>query len=129
MWVCASFFESAPDPQGAPPSRSKVALISRSVSDYSDRADQARIILDIVPVKAPGEAAISLGHFAFPIGRPRKNHPLEITLGYDEHGMVSVVACDPDTGREVERDPAGSAHPMDRILAQKALLDSVPLRE
>ena len=43
--------------------------------------------------------------------------------------MVGVVACDPDTGREVERDLAGSAHPMDQILAQKALLDSAPLRE
>src|SRR5262245_41111475 len=32
MRVRASFFESAPDPQVAPPSRSKVALISRSVS-------------------------------------------------------------------------------------------------
>ena len=101
----------------------------RTITYYSNRADQARIILDIVQVKAPGEAAISLGHFAFPIDRPRKNHPLEITLGYDELGMVSVVACDPDTGREVQRDLAGSAHPMDRILAQKALLVSVPLRE
>ena len=101
----------------------------RTITYYSNRADQARIILDIVQVKAPCEAAISLGHFAFPIDRPRKNHPLEITLGYDEHGMVSVVACDPDTGREVQRDLAESAHPMDRILAQKALLVSVPLRE
>ena len=43
--------------------------------------------------------------------------------------MVSVVVCDPDTGREVQRYLAGSAYPMDRILAQKALLASVPLRE
>ena len=41
--------------------------------------------------------------------------------------MVSVVARDPDTGREVKRDFAGEAHPMDRILAQKALLDNVRL--
>jgi hypothetical protein len=80
-------------------------------------------------VKAPGEPAISLGYFAFPIDRPRKNHPLEITIGYDELGMVRVVARDPDTGREVQMDLTGSQHPMDRILAQKALLDSVPLCE
>jgi hypothetical protein len=43
--------------------------------------------------------------------------------------MVSVVACDPDTGREVQRDVAESAHPMDQIPAQKAILDSVTLRE
>jgi hypothetical protein len=32
-------------------------------------------------VKAPGEAVISLGHFAFPIDRPRKYHPVAIALG------------------------------------------------
>jgi hypothetical protein len=53
----------------------------RTITYYSNRADQARLILDIVQVKAPGEATISLGHFAFPIDRPRKNHPLAITLG------------------------------------------------
>ena len=103
-----------------------VSLSAMSISSLSSVRDA---IDDIVQVKAPGEAAISLGHWALPIDRPRKNHPLEIALGYDELGMVSVVACDPDTGREVQRDLAGSAHPMDRILAQKALLDSVPLRE
>ncbi len=101
----------------------------RTTTYYTNRADQARIILDIVQVKAPGEPPISLGHFAFPVDRPRKNHPLEITLGYDEHGMVRVLARDPDTGRAVQRDFTGSAHPMDRILAQKALVDSVHLCE
>jgi len=99
----------------------------RTMTYYTNRADQARIVLDIVQVKAPGEPPIRLGYFAFPLDQPRKNHPLEITLGYDEHGMVSVVARDPDTGREVKRDFTGSAHPMDRILAQKALLENVRL--
>jgi molecular chaperone DnaK len=101
----------------------------RTITYYTNRADQARIILDVVQVKAPGEPPISLGHFAFPVDRPRKNHPLEITVGYDEHGMVSVMARDPDSGREVRRDYTGSAHPMDRILAQKALVESVRLCE
>jgi hypothetical protein len=63
------------------------------------------------------------------VDRPRKNHPLEITLGYDEDGVVSRAARDPDTGREIKRDFTDSVHPMDRILAQKVLLDSVDLCE
>jgi hypothetical protein len=41
--------------------------------------------------------------------------------------MVRVVARDPDTGREVQRDFHGPDHPTERLLAQKALFDSVPL--
>ena len=70
----------------------------RTLTYYTNRADQARIILDVVQAKGPLEPPVSLGHFAFPVDQPRKNHPLEITLGYDEHGMVSVVARDPDSG-------------------------------
>jgi molecular chaperone DnaK len=101
----------------------------RTITYYTNRADQSRIILDIVQVKAPGEPPASLGYFAFPVDRPRKNHPLEITLGYDERGMVSITARDPDAGREVKHDLAGTDHPMDRIVAQKALLESVRLCE
>jgi molecular chaperone DnaK len=99
----------------------------RTITYYTNRADQARIILDVVQVKAPDEPAISLGQFAFPVVRPRKNHPLEIAIGYDEHGMVSVVARDPETKHEVKRDFSGSAHPQGRFLEQQALLETVTL--
>jgi len=42
-------------------------------------------------------------------------------------GPASIVARGPDSGREVKRDFTGSFHPMDRITALKALLDSVRL--
>jgi molecular chaperone DnaK len=96
---------------------------------YYTQPDQPEVLLDIVQRKASGEPAISLGRFTFAVDRARKDHPLNITLGYDEHGMVSVVARDPDTGREIERDFNGSTHPTERILAQKALLESVHLCE
>jgi molecular chaperone DnaK len=99
----------------------------RTITYYTNRAEQARIILNIVQVKSPGEAPTSLGDFAFPIERPRKNHPFEITLGYDEQGMVSVVARDADTGREVKREFTGTSHSFGRNLAQKSLVDSVSL--
>jgi hypothetical protein len=47
----------------------------RTITYYTNRADQARIILDVVQVKAPGEPPASLGYFAFPVDRPRKNQP------------------------------------------------------
>ncbi len=58
MRVCASFFESVPDPQAAPPSRSNVALISRSASSkgYIDKAPHFNSVLnylkmpDITPI-------------------------------------------------------------------------------
>lgn len=98
----------------------------RTITYYTNRADQARIILDVVQTKGSSKAPVSLGHFAFPVDRPRKNHPLENTLGYDEHRMVNVVAREPDSGREVKRDFTGSAHPMDRIMASASAQESWP---
>lgn len=97
----------------------------QTITYFTNRPDQGRIILEIVQVKGPDELPTSLGHFAFPIERPRKNHPLEVTLGYDDQGLVSVVARDPETKREVKRDFTGSAHPLDGIAEQRALLQSV----
>jgi molecular chaperone DnaK len=101
----------------------------RCITYFTNRPDQRRIILDIVQVKSPGDPPVSLGHFAFPIAEPRKNYPLEVTLGYDDQGMVSVNAHDPESGHEVKRELGDSKHPMDRILTQKAMLDTVPLCE
>ncbi len=96
---------------------------------YTTRPDQSRIVLDIVQVKGQGEPPVSLGNFEFPIRRPRKNHPLEVTIGYDEYGMASVVARNPDTDQVVQRDFPGARNPMDRILEQKSLLESVRLAD
>jgi molecular chaperone DnaK len=96
---------------------------------YTNRADQTRIIVEVVQAKSSADEPTHLGYFAFPVERPRKNLPLEVTFGYDEQGMITVVARDPETGHEVKRDFTNTPHPSDRILAQKALLDSVPLAE
>jgi molecular chaperone DnaK len=96
---------------------------------YTSRADQARIILELVQARSP-EADVeptSLGYFAFPLDRPRKNFPLEVSFGYDELGMVTVLARDPDSGREVQRDFVDEAPLTDRIESQKLLLDQTTL--
>jgi molecular chaperone DnaK len=96
---------------------------------YTNRADQRRIVVEVVQVRSPSEAPTSLGHFAFPVDQPRANYPLEVTFGYDDQGLVSVLARDPQTGREVKRDFTGSPDPSERVLRQKALLDSVAICE
>jgi molecular chaperone DnaK len=96
---------------------------------YSNRPDQARLVFDVIQARNRGEPIFSLGHFAFPLERPRKNHPLEVTLGYDR-GLVTIVARDPDTGRAV-RQEYGTAVDRDegRALEQARLLHNVKLCE
>ena len=99
------------------------------VLNFTNRADQSRIILEVVQTRSPSETATSLGYFAFTIESPRKNHPLEVSFAYDEQGLVSVFARDPETGREAKRDFTSSPLPSERILYQKSLLDAVDLCE
>jgi molecular chaperone DnaK len=94
---------------------------------YTNRADQRRIVVEVVQVKSSSDPPTSLGYFAFPVDQPRGNYPLEVTFGYDEQGLVSVVARDPQTGREAKRDFTDSPHPSERLLQQKHLLDSIEL--
>ena len=71
---------------------------------YTTRADQTRMVIEVVQQRAPGVEEKSLGYFAFgPIDKPRKNYPVEITLAYDLDGLVTVTARDPDSGQEIEQ--------------------------
>lgn len=71
---------------------------------YTTREDQSRMIIEAVQVHGSGESMQekSLGFFAFgPIASPRKNYPIEIELGYDLDGIVTVKAVDEETGNEI----------------------------
>jgi molecular chaperone DnaK len=100
---------------------------SRTITCYTNRADQTHISLTIVQVKGPGDAPLPLGNFHFPIERPRKNYPLELTVCYDSEGVVTVAAQDAETGREVKREFTGATQAVDPVLAQRVLLESVKL--
>src|SRR5262249_27011929 len=69
MRVRASFFESAPDPQVAPPSRSKVAPISRSVSSVYDWIAGTSRQVCWSHLRRDFQAMIDRGGPAEPIGR------------------------------------------------------------
>jgi molecular chaperone DnaK len=84
---------------------------------FSNRADQKRIMVEVVQVPNSAAPPASLGHFAFLLEHPRKNHPLEVTLGYDEHGMVTVGARDPETNQGVKQD-LGDLPQRDRMTVQ-----------
>lgn len=96
---------------------------------YTHRADQARVILDIVQSKGPDEPAHSLGHFAFgPLRAPRLNYPVELQLAYDAEGLVRVTARDLVTGEALQREfAAGGETDLQRLTLGRDLLSTVQL--
>lgn len=90
-------------------------------SFFTNRADQKRVIIEAVQQKAPGVEEKSLGFFAFgPIEKPRLNYPVEITLAYNDKGMVSITARDGDTGHEIQQilDDTGRAQAAELVQQQ-----------
>lgn len=102
---------------------------SQTRTYYTHRADQSRIVLEVIQLCGPDDPPLSLGHFAFPISNPRKNHPLEVTLAYDQSGIAKGVAREPDSGSEARQEFASEAVVEETSLAQRELLDSVRLSE
>lgn len=97
---------------------------------YSNRADQTRMVFELVQVRDAESKPESLGHFAFKLENPRKNLPLEVSIGYDERGLVSIVARDPDSGQEVKQAfEDASVEGLGKVLDQAELLRKMPLCE
>jgi molecular chaperone DnaK (HSP70) len=68
----------------------------------TSRAEQTRVVVEVVQSRGDARAALSLGHFAFgPIAAPQKNYPIEVAMHYDHEGIVEVFAKDPRTGQQV----------------------------
>lgn len=81
----------------------------QSVTLYTSRPDQQRMILEIVQVKPPAEIT-SLGHFAFgPLQASSAAYPVEVTLVCDEEGLLNVTARDPKTSRMIDFTVQGQA--------------------
>jgi molecular chaperone DnaK (HSP70) len=95
---------------------------------YSNRPDQRRMVFEVVRVSAGGDAE-SLGHFAYLIENPRKNHPLEVSLGYDPLGGVTVDARDPHTNREVRQEFGDAGPGPDSLAALADMVSTVRLLE
>ena len=65
----------------------------------------------------------------FSLERPRKNCRLEIRLGHDELGRVTVEARDPDSGRGLPGVAEDAAPKMDQLWEQAELVKSVRVAE
>jgi molecular chaperone DnaK len=96
---------------------------------YTNRAEQTRVILEIVQSKGEHEQEQSLGYFAFgPIRAPRLNYPVELTLAYDADGLVRVTAKDMVTGEALQRElAAGGEADVERLQRGRACLAAVKL--
>ena len=96
---------------------------------YTTRADQTRLVLDVVQSKGENDIVASLGLFAFgPLRRPRKNYPVEVTLAYDTEGLVRVTARDLVTGEAMERELTQGHDPeVARYARARGLVESVCL--
>jgi len=70
---------------------------------YTSRADQARMVFDLVQRRELTEL-VSLGFFEFgPIVASQKNYPVELVVEYDRAGVLHVRCRDPRNGNEVRR--------------------------
>ena len=70
----------------------------------TSRADQSRMVLEVVQSKGSAANALSLGHFSFgPIENPQAGYPIEVTMQYDHEGIVTIGACDAQSGQAMEQ--------------------------
>ncbi|MGB0370425.1 MAG: Hsp70 family protein [Opitutales bacterium] len=75
-----------------------------STTVYTQDGTQDTLSLEILQRKDPFSSPESLGKFSFgPIRSPEINYPVEIKMGYDDTGRVTVHARDGKTGASVER--------------------------
>ncbi|PXA03502.1 hypothetical protein DDZ13_10985 [Coraliomargarita sinensis] len=71
---------------------------------YTRKDEQTTVSLEILQRKDPYTPAESLGSFDFgPIQKPEKNYPVQVHMGYDDAGRVTVIAKDGRTGESVEQ--------------------------
>jgi len=91
----------------------------------TSRADQKRLVLEVVQSKGTSETS-SLGHFVFgPIQEPRVGYPVNVTFEYDQEGLVKVSADDPTSGKSIGvsisgDEYAGELSPQDVTLVENA---------
>ena len=93
---------------------------------YTTRANQERIVLELVQFLDARDTAVSIGHMVIgPLPDPRINYPILVKVEYREDSTVAVNACDAQTGVELKqvfgRDEDGG---MAQLSMQRALVRS-----
>jgi len=94
---------------------------------YSSRADQQRVVLELVQYRTGEEQkAVNVGRLVIgPLPSPRQNYPVDVTVECREDATIHVVAADAQTGVELQqtfvRDDAAG---VSRLATERALVRS-----
>ncbi len=71
---------------------------------YTRSKEQKTVSIEVLQRKDEYEVAENLGKFTFgPIAEPEKNYPVEVELGYDAAGRVTIKAKDGRAGAVIEQ--------------------------
>lgn len=107
-----------------------VPLPARATRTYfTNRADQERVVLEIVQFRANEESQTQLGQLVVgPLVRPRSNYPVDVAIEARTDGTVAVNARDAETGTELaqvfSRDDATATA---ALAGQQALVRATPV--
>ena len=90
----------------------------------TSRADQTRMVLEVVQTKGDPKSALSLGYFVFgPIDAPRQGYPIQVTFDYDVEGLVSIRANDAQSGKRIDHTMSvGNTSPNSPMLSPEECL-------
>lgn len=93
---------------------------------YTTRANQTRIVLELVQFRMGEEAAaVSLGQLVVgPLPSPRQNYPIEVTVESLEDATIRVQAWDASTGVELQQTFGRTSDGFGHLAAQRALVRS-----
>lgn len=92
---------------------------------YTSRANQERMVLELVQFSSPGENIVSLGQLVVgPLPSPRQNYPIEVTVENREDGTVAVQAYDSQTGVELVQVFGRQEGGIENLATQRALVRS-----
>lgn len=90
---------------------------------YTTRADQQKMVLDIVQYLSPEDELIGLGKLVVgPLPAPKQNYPIEVLVENREDGTVAVRAYDPQTRKELNQTFSRQADDIFGHLASQRLL-------
>ena len=97
---------------------------------YTTRADQERLVLEIVQARTEDEEGAGLGFFVFgPIENPHRNYRIDVTVAYDIDGIVKVTAHDHKTKAIVEHEIVRKSEQREDIIKQLEYVKSLPINE
>jgi molecular chaperone DnaK len=84
--------------------------VTRKQTVYTRTDEQTSVAIEVVQRKDALSPPEELGTFTFgPLAKPQRNSPIDVAIGFNEIGRVTVSATDVRSGERVEHAFAGAA--------------------